>query len=48
MTTPEAMLGDDEAGSKAQNLAGFGEDHLHQRGVLVRGARELPGPAAMA
>ena len=37
----QAMLRDDEAGAKTQDLAGFGEDHLHQRRVLARGGREL-------
>ena len=37
------MLGDDQAGPKAQDLPGFRQDHLDQRRVLARGARELPG-----
>ena len=37
----QAMLGDDQAGPKAQDLAGFGQDHLHQGRVLARGGREL-------
>ena len=36
----QAMLGDDEAGVESAE-PGFGEDHLPQRGVLVRGVREL-------